>query len=363
LVNEVTCIVLALAVLAGARLEDSTPPRTELAAVLELDWDAPQVCPSASEVMGLVQEHIDPRAELRPVHLRGIVTSGGAAAWTLELELHVGDHDDRRQLHAVDCATLARAVGLIAAIALDPLGSRERSSERDDALEPAEVRIPSVPPEPVADDLPSSAEVADPVTRITAPWELRIGAGPAWAERPRPHALLRLAAGWSRRAFGVRFGTDVWLPARFSEFPPEDRALGWQVGRVLAHLGACWAPGNDRVRAPLCAGATAGLVYGRQYGAETAETVLFPSAAAFASVGVRGIPVAGRPNIGLFVDFEPAVQITRPRIRSGDWPGGFRGARASISAVAGLVARFGGSRGWRSRRRDHRDHKMAVIRP
>lgn len=261
--------------------------------------------------------------------------------WVLELRVGDAQAASARTLEAESCDDLARATVVVAAIAIDPLSGSE--PREPPPIEPPEKPTPEPTPEPKVTPPPPLRESREPPRepqRTPPPpdstWSIGAGGGAGWSSGTA--GIARLVAGWERRRLAIRFGPDLWLPTRYEDGDPVPR--GVSVGHALAQVRACFVPGRATWAIPLCGGARAGASFARGFGVQDARTRFSLAAATLASLGLRWRPGSESPGLGLFVQTDAAVQLTRPRFHTADRPPAYIGSSIALAVLAGAEVRF-----------------------
>jgi hypothetical protein len=125
--------------------EPTTPPPDPTHPPIELVWIAPPGCPSTTEVerqLAALLGDRDPGAPWVRVHAE-VTTAGESFAMTLTTETSSGT--TTHSLASPDCAALANAVALVAAVAADPMAV-DRELDRAAALAAVEHEEPKPAP-------------------------------------------------------------------------------------------------------------------------------------------------------------------------------------------------------------------------
>jgi hypothetical protein len=279
---------------------------------LELSWQAPQACPSADDVRGELSRIARARAgrTLRPltatVHVHK-TSSGFHAALRTELDGQAGE----RELRAADCATLARSVTLVLALAFGPdieLDAREPLPASTDprTSDPAQTTAPEPPPEPAAEPEPlSPAEPEDDDdTPSSRQLGMLLGGGTNLTLLPAPCPLL--TAGVL-----LELSTVFMLQLRFSALPAVTEAIAPAADARFDGL-ATTALGCGRLASvlELCGGAHVAALRARASGLFRDDSTVAPYYGLFASTGAVW-PSTGPVRIGL--EAALILSLYRPR--------------------------------------------------
>lgn len=324
------CLVVAV-----ARTAHAAPP--------PIEWHAPPGCPSQSDVEAQIAAMLagSLRAVAPGTRLEFAVVRDGDG-WRLSGRLTGPDGPAERTLVARDCAALAQAAALIAAIAVDP-----------EHVAPGEVPVPTdippgvpAPPDPpaivpappgappaqtpdVPEDMPAGpapapaidvgpAPAGDPppvepvssARRARPAAELGLAAGLGLGALPKPAALLRLHVGARGRRFRAGARASAWLP-REAAAPghPEVGGRFWLVSGGVYGCGVL-RPGK-RVEFPLCGALDVGVLGGRGVGE------LMPARAARSPwLGLSagpGVHVAVTRRLAVQAALEGLAVLARPR--------------------------------------------------
>ncbi len=280
-----TALVLLTRLAAGADQAEST------AELVAISYSARDTCPSEEEFFGIVRRYttkwtpVAPRDGIRSFQIR-IASRQPALAGTLELKMPNGK-TTTRAIVGRDCTTVARALAVALATAIDPEArlsepeskpvapptappnpaeSGEELSPTFPVVEPVAERVPAAPaspePTPWSFGIEARAEMTSTVTASALPVfgaafeaRLRIGSGvPAWL--------------WPSLAVGVRQSTFQTIDAPIGSF-----AFLW----TAATFRVCplhFAPGPLEI-AP-CVEADAGVLQAGARGVRNARTSTTP---------------------------------------------------------------------------------------
>ncbi len=317
---------------------------------LELEWNAPASCPDADTVRAQVDAHST--AARRWVRAVATVTQDAERTWHVELRTQTEDGSEHRALQGESCEALARATGLLLAVAggatpnpqTDPQTSTSkaappspRAADPDpdlDEPDPDPAEPPRAPdPEPVVppEAPPRSAPSRPLGGYVRAVGVLQLG-----------RVLPRVADGGVGGAVGGAWG-PVRLEARARYYAPQRQTYAalpdsggrfdvWSLGPAL-----CWAPTRARLSFPLCGGAELGRMRGRSFGIDQTgvgrslfAALTLDASLAFA-VARRWAVVGGAQG---------AFLLRRPTFHVRDQPRLFRAAPATARLHAGLEFRF-----------------------
>ncbi len=317
----VWALVLA-GVAVGTRTAHAGPPPTT--------WDAPPGCPSQLEVEAHVAAMLAGSQRSAPEGTRiAFTVVREADGFRLQAVLHGPDSAGTRSLSAQDCASLAEAAALMAAIVVDPAATpvaRPSPAERRVEVPVPEDSLtdPTVPPPPPA--APKPTPIERPQSRAPEPepplppdppprrrdrprGELGLDAGLGLGALPRPAALVRLRGAVRTRHLAVGLRVSAWLPR---EAPvPGHAAVGGRFWLATAGVYACGIlRGGRRVELPLCAAGDVGAVFGEGTGdLAVARSAVSPWVGL--SVG-PGLDVAVHPRLALSARAEGLAVVGRP---------------------------------------------------
>ncbi len=310
----------------------AAPPATE---TISLTYEAPETCPERHEV----QRAIDARlggAPTRPLAVAVSITRADERRWRLSLGIRDEGQGSDRVIEASTCWELVDAAAWLIALAVNPeVAPPDRAAveaapavPEPPALPDApEKREPAVTPEVAARGTSSAAaSTPAPVTDERAPTDAR----PRGGERNERAPRLLLAPAFGAvygpaprfaPALAVALALD-WHPARLQlEFTyalpitladREEPSYQARVELLTGSARGCGVLGSraGRVRAPLCAGVSAGATRGRGQGDQVVPSVGYaPWLALDASAGVE---VWVHERVGLSLVARGLVSLTAP---------------------------------------------------
>jgi hypothetical protein len=225
------------------------------AAESPLTWDAPAQCSDAQQVMAVVAELTGQHPPVIPPERRiRALVEPSESGWELSLTLFDGARERSRVLTAPSCPELARATGVVIALALDPDAADELP-----ALEPAgssaateeDLRAPGLEeatPEPVPVESPAAAPAP-------LEWRLQAAALLDGVALGAPAPGLAISFG-ARRAALSGFAHGAWLPARQEGV---DSRGSVEFSLLAGGVSACY----ELARGVLALDACGGLELGR----------------------------------------------------------------------------------------------------
>lgn len=299
---------------------------TVLAPAVELEWHAPQGCPTAPSVRARLAEYLGRSdATPEPTRVHAQVRRLDDGTWELALRFEAAP-DEPRVLTNATCEGLAEAAVVVVAIAVAPPAPARLN----------EPRVPDPPARTPAPEGPTSPARADAAARPAParPVELSFAALAGVGLGPVPVGLA-LAPSLAVSAPRWRAGlVAIVEPARSLRLPDLPGSgsdlLHWALGPE-----ACWLPRvHPRVAIPVCGGVELGrleatpvqLVDGRQRRS--------PWAAATVTAGLR---VRVHPRLALWLAPVAVVTLTPARVRVEGEPAPlFRTAPVGVRGLAGL---------------------------
>ena len=294
-----------------------------------LTWTAPQACPNRDAVATQIQR-LAPSAELvesEPAALSvEAIVSETADGFGAEVTLHTNAESRNRTLVADDCVLLAQAVGLVAAVALDPVVV---ASQLEPASPPAEIPEPEPVPEPEPEPEPAPDLTGDepdeppsrggprfvsgdrpdpPRKRPPLDYGARFGLGVGGLVLPGAGPGFVVAPWLGVDSFVAQLSVQYWTP-RPHELDGVDAGALFQL--VTFGARACPVLGTGRWRFPLCIGVDLGpmIAAGRGQQIVNPQTPVDLWAAAIVQPGFE---VALTPRFGLWAAFEAAISLRRP---------------------------------------------------
>ena len=333
-----------------------------------VSWEAPDECPTATEVTRRVEQLLGSPEALAgsPVRMRAAVTSSGDGTFVLSLRGERG----ARELRGESCEVVADAAALIVAMAVDPDAVAETQLDGESA--------PAVPVERTDAPTPIAASLAAPSPNLlsvsvaapaTAPAAMRAGnvasartasdvaraavveAGDDGASEPLVFGIALGATGDLGALPGASLGPALAgsvetgalrvelraaiLPSREARAGNHATARG-DLSLVAAGARACAVALRGGVELGPCAGIEAGAMHatGRGVSAPSSATALWAAADAG---GFVAVPLAG-PFL-LRADVAAVVAVNRPAFVIDGVPGVVHrpsavGGRLGLSAEA-----------------------------
>jgi hypothetical protein len=339
------------AILLAARLavEPADPAPT---GSVEFRWDAPaEHCPTEAEVVAQLERLLGgPIAEQGERRLAAIarVRREADGHWDLRLWTVAEDVTSERSMSGSDCAVLAEAAALLAAIAIDPsvLSRGEASPAAIEQAEQAQTVVggeaePAPEPEPSQPE-PTTTEPPqpEPTPRRQRDFILAVGAnaGISYGDLPGVGPIIRLglAMQWPHARFELEGHYGFLRRARFQEGDMIGADL--RHGMVVARGCGVLHPRVGRLEFPICGGLEGGALVGHGVGFTVIEDGQLPWLAIDVVAGLVWAPI-DRLAIGLRV--EPWVALLRGRFTAEQgttelW----RPLPLGVRAVAGFEVRF-----------------------
>lgn len=286
---------------------------------IELDWNGPVGCASATQLRDTVAELLGAGAS-GPLEATATVEAL-ESGYRLSLVIGRGTNRVVREVEAPTCDELLQAAALIIAVAANPEPVPDEvppaapqpppAAPQGSAawVEPTLPRPPAGPPaSPVPRDEGEPAKTPPPAraqrstfsiapelglgTFVTSPLTLGVGG----------------RVGWRMGSWGIDLGTTHWLGRTLSI---DDRA---EIGLALTHgsLRGCGVPRVGRVELPLCGGGAMGIFSARpRRGLEDPRPSTMPWGAFTASAGAA-VPLTDRWALALHA--EGLVPFLRPAV-------------------------------------------------
>ena len=324
---------------------------------LRLDWSAPPECPDREAVLAHIDNALHDGAT-RPVAAKGVVEATlveDGPGYSLNLVVQLEAFTARRTIQATDCSLLARAGGLVVAVALDPQTDEAELAETMELEAAAVSGEPNVeetllPPPPPAANAPRDFAPSEPVDVEPAepdpPSQRRRGAvidaavrfagGVGGGILPgfEGGVSLGLAATgrfWRVEAVGGRWASPN---ATYDDDPDVGASFRlWSGGPRV-----CGVPTFGRLEIPLCGGAEFGQIHARAFGAPANREARSLYIAGVVAPGVIWLP---RPFIGLFAGVDLHITGIRPAFTGDGRPILHRTSEVAAHVLAGVELRVG----------------------
>jgi len=302
---------------------------------VDLRWESAAGCPDATAVGRDLDTllHEDARAPRAEVTGRVAAERG---AYVLHLEVALAGRREARELRASDCAVLARAGVLVAAVTLDALATAAAvdalavsAPERPVNLPPTSTvpePLPRARPGSVAEPPDSNAEVPEsPTTRPPQSGTLAASAGLSQGMTPGLAGGIEGQLGWRRGALRLFVGGFHWF-SRSTELEPE---VGIEAALSGGSLRGCAAFERARLEVPVCAGIDLAAMHGGGSGravrprpvidlwvgvAAGAGLVYWATRRFALQARVEGVLGARRPAMYLVIDDEPHEAFRMPPV-------------------------------------------------
>lgn len=297
---------------------------------VSVEWMAPEGCPEATEVRATI-ELLSGRSLDDPIHgelsARAKVTRADGGSWQLDFEVASSSGDSHKQIEARKCSTLADAVALDVALALEPLAVAEQV--REEVIEPSteQAQTTAQTPAPNGDQSVATAPALPPEPRRVAA-TLHAAGGVGLGTLPGVAGFVRLGPGIRGRAWRVSLLGTYGMPSEVFYAAPEDE-VGGRFSLGTAGARACLEPTVGAVRLAACFGAQGGAMRGRGVGVASSQVEHRAYAAVVAGSGLRWV---ARRGLALGVDAQAVVPVVRPAFRVGDRP------RLYVVPPAGFLA-------------------------
>jgi hypothetical protein len=314
---------------------------------VEFRWDAPaEHCPTEAEVLAQLERLLGGKvSEQGDRRLAAIarVRREADGRWDLRLWTVDGESTSERSMSGEDCAVLAEAAALLAAIAIDPsvLARGDASAAAVEQAEQAET-VEEAEPVPVPEQPVVEPPQPEPPKPETQQRRFIVGtgasAGISYGDLPGvgPIVRLGLALQWPHARFELEGHYGFLRRARFEdgEMIGADLRHGMVVARGCGVLHARAA----KLEFPICGGLEGGALVGDGVGFTVIEDGQLPWLAIDVAAGLAWVPIH-RLAIGLRV--EPWVALARGRFTAEQgltelW----RPQPLGVRALAGLEVRF-----------------------
>jgi hypothetical protein len=320
---------------------------------VEFAWDAPsEACPSEAEVVGELERLLGgPVAEQGDRRLSAIarVRREADGVWDLRLWTVTSDATRQRSMVGEDCAVLAEAAALLAAMAIDP-SVLERAGASDAAVEQAEQarevdEQPEPEPEPELEPEPEPEPVPEPPAPIAAPEPsgrqfivgVRVQSGISYGDLPGVGPILRvaLALNWdhARLELEGHYGFD--RKARLDGTPERGADLSAAFGVVRGCGVLRHRPSH--LEFPICGGFEGGAVLGVGVGLDEVRRDSIPWLAIDLAPGLVWAPIR---NLAIGLTVEPWVALVRRRFEIDNAGVIWRPLPVGVRVLAGIEARF-----------------------
>jgi hypothetical protein len=341
----------ALLACAQARLATAAAPEAD--ARVEFAWDAPSdACPSDAEVVAELERLLGgPVAEQGDRRLSAIarVRREANGAWDLRLWTVTNDATRQRSMVGEDCAVLAQAAALLAAMAIDP-SVLERMGASDAAVEQAE-QAQEVDPEPEPEPEPESEPEPEPEPKPepeppplpVAPEPkrtfmvgVRIHGGISYGDLPSVGPILRaaLALTWKHARFELEGHYAFARKARLDD----TLERGADLSAALALVRGCGVVRPvSRLELPICGGFEGGAVLGVGVGLDEVRRGSIPWLALDLAPGISWTPIR---NLAIGLTVEPWVALVRRRFEIDNVGVIWRSLPVGVRVAAGIEARF-----------------------
>ncbi len=341
---------------------------------VELEWMAPQECPTATEI----EARVDAMSTVRPTEplsARGRVRARNGN-YELSLDWQVGQRREHERLISHDCDELGRLAALLLASSIDPFAF-VRPASRDpteiephewvesfavvghvESADPGELELVSAgdPNEPRALDQPPEPDVwqlqlvavqpEEPPDRMPPVSGVVLVEGQGFINLlPRPGGGPRLSLGVELQRFRATLGGAGWFAPGFRS--TSDPSIGARLSAWSVELDGCGLPSSRRLVVPLCGQLGAGQIIGTGYGVTDARTKAPPWLWLGADASLEWWV---RPHFALVLGVGVGFSLLRPGFEIIGSDARFDVPVASGRLRAGVVGRFGDRR--RSRRTD-----------
>jgi hypothetical protein len=330
-------------------------PAAPTEGAVEFRWDAPaEQCPSEADVLAQLERLLGgPVAEQGERRLAAIarVRREADGRWDLRLWTVTAEATSQRSMSGEDCAVLAEAAALLAAMAIDPsvLARGEASQAAVEQAEQAETVAGGEPaPEPIEQPEPTPPEIEpEPPKPEPAPEEPReprrfviaanTSGGISFGDLPGVGPIVRLGFGlqWPHARFELEGHYAFVRRARFAD--DSDQGADLQQGFAIARGCGVLHVKKAKLEFPICGGLEAGALAGQGIGFTVVEDGRLPWIAVDLATGLAWAPIR---RLAVSVRVEPFVALLRGRFTVDEAGELWRPLPLGIRAVAGLEVRF-----------------------
>jgi hypothetical protein len=325
---------------------------------VEFAWDAPsETCPSEAEVVAELERLLGgPVADQGDRRLSAIarVRREADGAWDLRLWTVTSDATRQRSMVGEDCAVLAEAAALLAAMAIDPtvlerMGASDAAVEQADRAEEVAETEPPPEPEPPPPEPETEIETEPPPPEPPAtvtPAEssrrrvvlgIRAQGGISYGDLPSAGPILRvaLALGWDHARFELEGHYGFRREARLDDAPDRGADLRAALGIVRGCGVLRHRPSH--LEFPICAGVEAGGMLGVGVGLDEVRRGSIPWLAVDLAPGLVWAPIR---NLAIGLSVEPWVALIRRRFEIDNLGVIWRPLPVGVRAMVGIEARF-----------------------
>lgn len=292
--------MLVLALVAALQPVHSDAPTI---AGVEIAWAAPDVCPTANEVLARMQSLLGERpADAPAVRLDGTIRAS-ADTFTLELSAHTPSGTSTHTLSSPDCRALGDAAALVGAVAADPL-TVDRTIAQPPVAELPEpddgVTVTKTPPVV----MPPRRRGRLKLARFGLRADALLESGPLPELGFGPVVTVGLLGPLWRAEIGA-----VFLVPR-PHFVDDAKTMGATFGSWGIRARGCGVPVVRIVEFPVCGGFEGGQMTARLQGDLTGDDLRRPFG--LFTLGA-GVGVSPRPFLALMLGVDGVVALTRPR--------------------------------------------------
>lgn len=289
---------------------------------LELEWSAPESCPTQAVVVENVRNYLTDRQPVHHVNAAGTIEHR-PSGWHLSLLVD----GVQRDFDSPHCGTLGQAAAVTLSLAIAPFDAPPRAIERRVHLQPQAVEDPRMASPPAASaPAPPRISETERWPRATLRWE---GAGGYMPTPSASDVVMSVGVVWRRVRLDV-FGS--WIP--FAYTPPNNNTSA-RVTAGSAGVKGCGVLHPWSVEIPLCAGVAAGAV---RFDRPTQPRSTTHGPWLWTSIGPQLIWPAHR-IVHFTLSIEGLFVLLRPRV---DLPGGnsYRPSVAGVRGALGIELRF-----------------------
>lgn len=289
---------------------------------VEIEWDAPDECPTRAVLIEELDAFIDPDAAGTPERVDQVhaTIEKAETGWKLHLKVEVEGGVLERTLDADNCELLGSAAALMISVLVHPTAVVESIAEATEAAEAADSKqepeltqaIPAPPPES-----PAQLDSAwTPSIRIGAEGGLGIGLLPGLGADTQlqlgvAFKFMRVEIVGHYTSPRVTTFSEAELEAADIELPAQllSTGVGARVGIWAMGARACGTPNKGRLNFPLCVGFEGGQFMAEGIGLEEPRSI---APTWFAVQARAGIAVALVERLSLQLSTDAILPLTHP---------------------------------------------------